>query len=83
LNAFLIAATALLVMLLLPGFVIVRARAIDAIVALELAGTTITLVLLCLAEGFHRSVYFNVPLVASLAVWVGGLVYVRFVGRFR
>lgn len=82
-NAFLIAATALLVMLLLPGFVIVRARAIDAIVALELAATTITLVLLCLAEGFHRSVYFNVPLVAALAVWVGGLVYVRFVGRFR
>ena len=82
-NAFLIAATALLAMLALPGIVILRARPIDAIVALELAGTTITLVLLCLAEGFHRSVYFNVPLVAALATWVGGLVVVRFVGRFR
>lgn len=82
-NAFLIAATALLVMLVLPALVVVRARPIDAIVALQLCGTTVTLVLLCLAEGFHRSVYFNVPLVAALSVWVGGLVYVRFVGRSR
>jgi multisubunit Na+/H+ antiporter MnhF subunit len=82
-NAFLIAATALLAMLILPGIVVVRARPIDALVGLELCGTTITLVLLCLAEGFHRSVYFNVPLVCALTVWVGGLVFVRFVGRFR
>jgi multisubunit Na+/H+ antiporter MnhF subunit len=82
-NAFLIAATVLLAMLVLPGIVIVRSRPIDGIVALQLCGTTITLVLLCLAEGFHRSVYFNVPLVSALSVWVGGLVYVRFIGRFR
>ncbi len=82
-NAFLIAATVLLVMLVLPGIVLVRERPLAAIVALELCGTTITLVLLCLAEGFHRSVYFNVPLVCALCVWVGGLVFVRFVGRFR
>jgi multisubunit Na+/H+ antiporter MnhF subunit len=82
-NAFLIAATVLLGMCVLPGIVIVRARPIDAVVALQLCGTTITLVLLCLAEGFHRSVYFNVPLVSALSVWVGGLVYVRFIGKFR
>lgn len=82
-NAFLIAATVLLVMLVLPGIVLVRERPLAAIVALELCGTTIMLVLLCLAEGFHRSVYFNVPLVCALCVWVGGLVFVRFVGRFR
>jgi len=82
-NAFLIAATVLLVLLVLPGIVVVRGRPIDSIVALELCGTTITLVLLCLAEGFHRSAYFNVPLVSAFCVWVGGLVFVRFVGRFR
>ena len=82
-NAFLIAATVLLGMCVLPGIVIVRARPIDAVVALQLCGTTVTLVLLCLAEGFHRSVYFNVPLVSALSVWVGGLVYVRFIGKFR
>jgi multisubunit Na+/H+ antiporter MnhF subunit len=52
------------------------------VVALELCGTTITLALLCLAEGYHRGVYFNVPLVAAAVVWVGGLVFVRFLGRF-
>jgi multisubunit Na+/H+ antiporter MnhF subunit len=83
LNAFLIAGTVLLAMLVLPGLIVVRGRPIDAVAALELCGTTIVLVLLCLAEGFHRSVYFNVPLVAAFSVWVSGLIYVRFVGRFR
>ena len=80
-NAFLIAATALLAMLVLPGILVVRARPIDALVGLELCGTTVTLVLLCLAEGFHRSVYFNVPLVAAFCVWLSGLIYVQFIGR--
>jgi multisubunit Na+/H+ antiporter MnhF subunit len=82
-NAFLIAATALLTMLVLPGFVVLRARPIDALVALEVCGTTVVLVLLCLAAGFHQSVYFNVPVVAALSVWTGSLIFVRFVGRFR
>jgi multisubunit Na+/H+ antiporter MnhF subunit len=82
-NAFLIAATVLLAMLVLPGIVIARAPPIHGIVALQLCGTTITLVLLCLAEGFHRGVYFNVPLVSALCVWVSSLVFARFVGRFR
>jgi multisubunit Na+/H+ antiporter MnhF subunit len=63
--------------------VVLRSRPIDGIVALGLCGTNITLVLLCLAAGFHQSVYFNVPVVAALCVWVGGMVYVRFVGRSR
>ena len=82
-NAFLIAATALLAILVLPGIVLVRGRPIDAVVALQVCGTTITLVLLCLAAGFHQSVYFNVPLVASFCVWTGALIYVRFIGRYR
>jgi multisubunit Na+/H+ antiporter MnhF subunit len=82
-NAFLVAATALLALLVLPGYVVVRGRPLDAIAALELCGTTITLVLLCLAEGFHRSVYFNVPVVAAFCVWISGLIYVRFLGRLR
>lgn len=82
-NAFLIAATALLVMLVPPGFILVTARPIDAVVALQLCGTTVVLVLLCLAAGFHQSVYFNVPLVAAFCVWAGALIYVRFIGRYR
>ena len=81
-NAFLIAATALLVMLAIPGAVLVCGRPIDAVVAFEACGTTITLVLLCLAAGFHQSVYFNVPVVAAFCVWTGELIYVRFIGRY-
>jgi multisubunit Na+/H+ antiporter MnhF subunit len=64
-SAFHVAATILIVALLLPGYVCLRARALDAIVALELIGATTTVVLLCLAEGYHRDVYFAVALVRS------------------
>lgn len=82
-NAFLIAATALLAILVFPGFVLVTGRPIDAVVALQACGTTIVLVLLCLAAGFHQSIYFNVALVAAFCIWTGGLIYVRFIGRYR
>jgi multisubunit Na+/H+ antiporter MnhF subunit len=60
----------------------VRLRPIDGLVALELAGAVVTLVLLCLAEGFHRSAYFDVPVVCAALTWVGGLVFARFLGRW-
>ncbi len=82
-NAFLIAATALIAMVALPALVMLRASLLEAIVALELAGTTLTLAILCLCEGFHRQAYFNVPIVAAAATWASGLIFVRFVGRFR
>ena len=82
-NAFLIAATVLVAMVALPGVVMLRGRMMDAVAALELASTTLTLALLCLCEGFHRSVYFNVPIIAAVATWIGSLIFVRFVGRFR
>ena len=82
-NAFLIAATVLVAMVALPAIVMLRGAILDAVVALELAGTTVTLTVLCLCEGFHRSAYFNVPIVSAAATWIGSLVFVRFVGRFR
>jgi multisubunit Na+/H+ antiporter MnhF subunit len=80
-NAFLIACTLLLGLLVLPGYVLLRARPIDAVVALELCGTVTTLALLCLAEGFHRSTYFSLALVTAAMTWVGGLIFARFFGR--
>ena len=82
-NAFLIAATALiaaLAPLLLAASV---RRPIDGLVALELAGAIVVLVLLCLAEGFHRSVYFSVALVCSVVSWIGGLIFARFAEKLR
>ena len=72
----------MIVALLLPGYVCVRARPLDAIVALELVGATTTVVLLCLAEGYHRGIYFNVALIAAVVNWIGGLVYIRFLARY-
>jgi multisubunit Na+/H+ antiporter MnhF subunit len=82
LNAFLLAGTVLLGLIVLPGVVCVRARPIDGVVALELCGALLTTALLALAEGFHRGVYFSVALVAALVTWIGGLIFARFLGRF-
>jgi multisubunit Na+/H+ antiporter MnhF subunit len=81
LSVFLIAATVLLVAMVIPGIVCVRAATIDAVVAVELCGTLATLTLLCLAEGFHRGIYFNVALISVGTTWIGGLIFARFFGR--
>jgi multisubunit Na+/H+ antiporter MnhF subunit len=81
-NAFTVAATALLAGFLPIGYVCLRERELDGVVALELAGALATLILLCLGEGFHRSAYFNLPVVCVALTWIGGLVFARFFGRF-
>jgi multisubunit Na+/H+ antiporter MnhF subunit len=81
-NAFTIAATALLLGYLPLGWVAVRRRPIDGLVALELGGSIAVLVLLCLAAGFHRSFEYSVAVVAAVVTWIGGLVFARFLGRW-
>jgi multisubunit Na+/H+ antiporter MnhF subunit len=80
-NAFLVAATAMLAGFVPAGVVCLRAGPIDALAALELAGALATTILLCLAEGFGRSVYFDVPVVCAAVTWVSGLIFARFLGR--
>lgn len=58
-----------------------RGRELDGVVALELAGSIAVLVLLCFAEGFHRSSYFDVPIVCAALSWVSGMIFVRFLAR--
>lgn len=81
-NAFLIAALALLAGFVPLGIVCLLEREIDGVVALQLCGALTTLVLVCLAEGFHRSSYFNLPVICAATTWVGGLVFARSFGRF-
>lgn len=80
-NAFLTAAVALLAGFLPLGWVCMREPEIDGVVALEVAGTLTTLILICLAEGFHRSVYAGVAVACAALTWVGALVFARFFGR--
>lgn len=81
-NAFTIAATALLAGFVPLGALCVAGREIDAVVALQVAGTLATLILLCLGEGFHRSAYFDVPVACAVCTWIGGLIFARFFGRW-
>lgn len=80
-NAFTIAALALLLGFVPIGFVCLRRHELDGVVGLELAGAVATLVFLCLGEGFHRSSYFDVPVVCAALSWVSGMVFVRFFAR--
>ncbi|HET7760688.1 MAG TPA: monovalent cation/H+ antiporter complex subunit F [Gaiellaceae bacterium] len=79
-NVWLVAATVLLAGLVPCGWVLLRGRIEDALVAVELVSTLVTVVLLLLAEGFHRSVYFELALVLAAMSFVGALVFVRFIG---
>jgi multicomponent Na+:H+ antiporter subunit F len=65
-NVWLIGATALLAGLVPCGWVCLRAPTFSALVGLELAGTVVVLALVLLAQGFHRSVYFVLPLVLAV-----------------
>jgi len=80
-NAFAIAATALLAGFVPLGLVCVLARAIDGLAALQCAGSLTVLVFICLGEAFHRSSYFDLPVIAVAGSWIGGLVFARFLGR--
>jgi multisubunit Na+/H+ antiporter MnhF subunit len=79
-NVWLLAATVLLAGLVPCGWVLLRGRLLDALVAFELTSTLVTVALVLLAEGFHRSSYFVVPLVLAALSFVGALVFVRFLG---
>jgi multisubunit Na+/H+ antiporter MnhF subunit len=81
LNAFEIAALALLTGFVPLGWVCLHEDAIDAVVALELAGVLTTLVLLCLAEGYHRGIYLGVAVVCASVTWISGFVFARFFER--
>ena len=80
-NVWLVAATVLLVALVPPFWLLARAPRIDALVALQLSSSLVTLVLLLLSEGFHRSIYTTVPLVLAGISLVSGLTFARFMER--
>ena len=40
------------------------------------------LVLLCFAEGFHRSFEYGVAVIAAVLSWASGLLFARFLGRW-
>jgi multisubunit Na+/H+ antiporter MnhF subunit len=80
-NVWLWGATALLVGFVPCGWIALRETRMDAVAALELAGTLTTLALVLLSEGFNRASYYTVPLALAFLSLVGALLIARFFGR--
>jgi multisubunit Na+/H+ antiporter MnhF subunit len=72
-NAWLVAAAALLAGMLPLGWVAARHAAEDGLVALEAGGTTLALVLLLVAQGTDRSAVSDLALVMAAVSLVGSL----------
>ena len=81
-NEWVLAALALLAGLVPCGWLCLRGDPVNRLVGLELAGVLDTLVLLLLAEGFHRQVYFDLALALALLSLASGLVFARFLERW-
>lgn len=54
------------------------ASRVDALVALQAGGGIATMALITLAEGFHRTSYTILAVVASVLTFAGGMVFIRF-----
>ena len=81
-NAWLFAATALLVGLVPCGVALLRGTVLGAAAALQLAGGVDALVLLLLAEGLDRPALFDLALVLAVLSFAGGLAFARFLERW-
>ena len=81
-NAWLIGATVLLFGLVPCAIVIVRGSVLEALVGLQMAAMLQTVVLLLLAEGFHRPPFFDLALALALLALAGGLVFARMLERW-
>jgi multicomponent Na+:H+ antiporter subunit F len=81
-NAWLVAAVALLVGLVPCAAVCFRGTPMERLVGLELAGNVDTLILLVLAEGYHQAIFFDLAVVLALLSFAGGLVFARFLERW-
>lgn len=81
-NVFLWAATALIVLQLpLLGQAFLLRSALGVLPTLQAAGGIWTVTLVLLAQGFERSAYTILAVVASLLTYAGGMVFVRFMER--
>ncbi|MFL5359036.1 monovalent cation/H+ antiporter complex subunit F [Archangium sp.] len=80
-SAWELTALGLLVALMPCGVLCARAPTMDRLVALQLATTVTTLLLLVLARVYQRDIYFDVALVLAALAFPGGLVFVRLLER--
>ncbi len=81
-NPWFIAAGVMLLCLIPCGIVCLRGSAVNRLAGLEAAGLIASLILLLLAEGFHRQPFTDLALALALLSFGGGLVFARFLERW-
>lgn len=81
-TGWLVAGAVLLVGCLPLLWVCLRRSILEALVAVELAGTITTLVLLIVAQGTHRQPFFDLALISAFLSFGGGLAFARFLERW-
>jgi multicomponent Na+:H+ antiporter subunit F len=81
-NVWLIAAFVVTLGLIPCGVVCFTKDAVNRLVGLEGAAVLVVLVMLLLAEGYHRSFLFDLALMLALLSFGGGMVFVRFLERW-
>ena len=81
-NEWLAAAVAFLVLLAPCAVVAMRGDPVSRLLGLQLGNVVTTLALLALAEGFNRSIYFDLALVYAVLSFAGTVAFVRFLERW-
>lgn len=81
-SAFVVAAAAMVLALVPCVIVCWRGRLMEAVVAYEVIGSVVVMVLALLAEGFNRSGEFELPVVMAVLALGSGLVFVRIAERW-
>ena len=81
-NEWLLTAAVALIALAPCGLVCWRAAPMDRLVGLQLATAIDAIILLLLAEGFHRDIYVDLALTLTLLSFAGSLVFIRFMERW-
>lgn len=81
-SPWLLAAAVLLFGLVPCGIAAFRGDVVERLIGLETASMVVTLLLVLLAEGFHRVNMYDLGLALALLSFGGGLVFVRFLERW-
>ena len=80
-SAWILAAIILFAALAGPLLVCVTRPIVDALIALELAGTITTVIFIVLAEGYHRQPFIDLALLFALLSMIGAMAFARLMER--
>jgi multisubunit Na+/H+ antiporter MnhF subunit len=82
-NVWLVAAVFLLGGVAVCTWACLSGTPIDRLIALEVVTSVDAVLLLVLAEGLHRDVFFDLALTVALLSLAGGLVFAHFMERWE